>query len=200
MEKRVDIWKERNARSEAALKATYEFKNDKAPVIVVDCNYWSFGDLETAIPQDYYTNPESAFRYQLEKIDWHWARKREVAAQYARLLADVAGLSLQSEKPWAQSAHWINSVILGEEHQLSRDDMMQELAKAGIETRPLFHPMHTLPMYCKQASGQQFPVAERLAARGLNLPSSALLEEDEIDHVCDQLTRILSKDTLIQPD
>ncbi len=37
----------------------------------MDTNYWTFGDLLDAIPADYYTNPASAFRYQMDKIDWH---------------------------------------------------------------------------------------------------------------------------------
>ena len=51
----------------------------------------------------------------------------------------------------------------------SRDRLRTELARHGIETRPLFHPVHTMPMYA--APGQRFAVAEDLAARGMNLPS-----------------------------
>ena len=70
---------------------------------------------------------------------------------------------------------------------------MARLAEAGVETRPFFYPMHTLPMYQGLALGQAFPVAERIAAGGVNLPSSASLSEDDIDFVCEQLIQTLQR-------
>jgi len=72
----------------------------------------------------------------------------------------------------------------------TRDQVMQELAETGVETRPFFHPMHTLPMYAT-TPGQRFPVAERLSAYGFNLPSSANLSESDIDYVCERLLQLV---------
>jgi uroporphyrinogen-III decarboxylase len=72
MEQILDKWKERNARSEAKLKKVYEFKNTEPAIVVVDCNYWTFGDLPEEIPDDHYTSPESAFKYQMEKVERHF--------------------------------------------------------------------------------------------------------------------------------
>jgi perosamine synthetase len=128
---------------------------------------------------------------QLEKAEWHISRRREIAAQYAQRLGEVPGITLQPEKPWARNVYWMSSVVLEERVPVTRDDFMARLADAGIETRPFFYPMHTLPMYRHLAQGQCFPVAERLAARGFNLPSSASLSEEDVDYICDQLIRIL---------
>ncbi len=57
----------------------------------------------------------------------------------------------------------------------------------NIDTRPLFPPMHQQPIY---DTGQQLPVAEGLAARGLSLPSSASLEDHEVDRVCEAIKNI----------
>ena len=57
---------------------------------------------------------------------------------------------------------------------------MEFLATRGIETRPFFHPAHTLPMY---ASGAAFPVAERLGVSGINLPSWPGLTEAQVDEI-----------------
>lgn len=72
MEQILDKWKDRNARSEAKLKKVYEFKNTEPAIVVVDCNYWTFGDLPEEIPDDHYTSPESAFKYQMEKVERHF--------------------------------------------------------------------------------------------------------------------------------
>jgi perosamine synthetase len=128
---------------------------------------------------------------QLEKIDWHIARRREIAAQYAYHLDGLPGITLQPEKPWARNVYWMTSVVLDGQIWPSRETVMAKLAKAGIETRPFFYPMHTLPMYQDVAQGQRFPAADRLAAQGINLPSSATLTEKDVVFICDELCQIL---------
>lgn len=71
MENVQDKWKERVERSEEKLSLAYRFENKESPIVIVDTNYWTFGDLLDVIPADYYTNPASAFRYQMDKIEWH---------------------------------------------------------------------------------------------------------------------------------
>ena len=127
---------------------------------------------------------------QLEKIDWHIARRREIANQYAHHLGGLPGFTLQPEKPWARNVYWMTSVVLDGQIRDSREAVMARLAKVGIETRPFFYPMHTLPMYQDLARKQHFPIADYLAARGLNLPSSSTLTEKEVVFVCDQLRQI----------
>lgn len=127
---------------------------------------------------------------QLEKVNWHVTRRREIATQYARCLGDVPGVRFQAEKPWARNVYWMTSVVLDEQWP-DRDLVMEKLADAGIETRPFFYPMHTLPIYCKSARGQGYPISEKVAARGINLPSSAKLTEEDVGYICDQLIRIL---------
>jgi perosamine synthetase len=139
------------------------------------------------------TNIEAAIGLaQLEKVDWHIKRRREIATQYTKLLSKVPGVSYQQEKHWARSVFWIYSIVIDNDLQLERDSLMERLAKAGIETRPFFYPMHVLPMYKGLADGQTYPIAEKLSSRGINLPSSALLLDEDIEYVCDQIIKILS--------
>ncbi len=72
MEHVLDKWQVRIKRSEAELANAFQFKNKKAPVVIVDTNYWTFGDLADDIPSDHYTDPASAFRYQMDKIERHF--------------------------------------------------------------------------------------------------------------------------------
>lgn len=139
------------------------------------------------------TNIEAAIGLgQIERIDWHTARRRETAEWYRKHLGDFPQFTLSPEASWARNAYWINCVLLAEDFPLGRDAVMVELAKAGIETRPFFYPMHTLPMYQETAAGQQFPVAESLARRGFNVPSSATLTEEEVAYVCHALIDLAS--------
>lgn len=132
---------------------------------------------------------------QVEKADWHIARRREIAKRYARHLTEVSGISLQTEKVWARNVYWMTSIVLGEELPVSRDFVMTELAKVGVETRPFFYPMHRLPPYKNLAREQDYPVADHISARGISLPSSATLSKEDVVFVCNQIIRILEKNS-----
>ena len=54
---------------------------------------------------------------------------------------------------------------------------MQELREAGIDARPFFHPLHTMPPY-KQS--QSYPTAEELSRKGVCLPSASVLAKEQI--------------------
>jgi len=72
MEKTLEKWRPRMERAEAELAAAFRFKNDRAAVVVVDANYWTFGDRMDEIPEDYYSDPASAFRCETAKIERHF--------------------------------------------------------------------------------------------------------------------------------
>jgi perosamine synthetase len=134
------------------------------------------------------TNIEAAIGLaQLEQIEWHLTRRREIAGWYSEELGDEAGVTLSPEEPWARSSFWIMCALLDEERFGPRDQVMASLATAGVETRPFFYPLHTLPMFRGMAGRGRFPVAEGLALRGLNLPSSAAITRGEVEYVCAQL-------------
>jgi perosamine synthetase len=130
---------------------------------------------------------------QLEKIDHRLARRREIADRYRAKLRRIPGIRIQPEKDWARNVYWMTSAVLDENLPINRDDLMALLAEAGIETRPFFFPMHTLPMYQDAASDLSFPVADRLSKNGLNLPSFAALSNENVDYVCNQIIRIIER-------
>jgi len=134
------------------------------------------------------TNIEAAIGLaQLERIDWHLARRREIAGWYREELGAEEGIELSPEEPWARSAFWIACAVLDEDRFGARDGVMSALDEAGIETRPFFYPLHTLPMYREANAGKDFPVAEDLARRGVNLPSSATLTREDVARVAARL-------------
>jgi len=129
---------------------------------------------------------------QLERIDWHLGRHRENARWYLEELGLLPALQLSPEAEWARSSFWMASAVLDEGAAVKRDDVLAALADRGVETRPFFPPMHTLPIYAERCCGERFPVAERLAARGFNLPSSATLSRDDVAFVAAALRELVS--------
>lgn len=114
---------------------------------------------------------------QLERVGDVLVRKRTIAARYASALANVPGVAFQEEAPWAHNVWWMVSILVDPS---LRDPLMEHLKENGVDTRPFFHPAHTLPMYRREES---FPVAERLGASGINLPSAPTLTDVQIDRI-----------------
>ena len=122
---------------------------------------------------------------QLNKIEQIIEEKRRVAHTYHRYLGDIPGLQLPVELEWARNVYWMYAITVNPEFGLTRDQLAQKLAQAGIETRTFFCPMNQQP--CLQEipgfrSGP-LPVADKLWETGLYLPSTHTLDEESIHKI-----------------
>ena len=123
---------------------------------------------------------------QLEQIDQFLEKRFQLADQYRRCLEPLADfLELPSEQPWARHAFWSYVVVLRDSVRLTRDDFMQRLQDDGIETRPVFYPMHVLPPY--REPNASYPVADRISSRGISLPMHGLLTEEDVSYIAERL-------------
>jgi perosamine synthetase len=126
---------------------------------------------------------------QLEQIDRYTAHHRRVADWYAHYLSPLAeAIALPREEAWAKHAYWLYTVVLGPAIAASRDEVMAGLAEAGIETRPVFYPMHVMEPFFEE--GACYPVAERLSAQGLSLPTHIRLTEEDVAYIAGHLLRL----------
>lgn len=129
---------------------------------------------------------------QLEKINWHLKRRREVANLYYKYLKKLNKyIELPIEKSWAKHSFWMFTILLRKPLRISRYKFMAELQKVGIETRPIFYPLHILPPYRKKRQINRFPVADDIAKRGVSLPTYAFLTEKEIVFICNKIRDLL---------
>jgi perosamine synthetase len=132
---------------------------------------------------------------QMERIEALIARKRAIAAQYAAELADVPGLCLQPERGGSTSVFWMVSILVDEHFPLERDGLLLALREEGIDSRPFFHPLDTLPPYLQATP---CPVALDLSRRGLNLPSSPKLTESQVARICAVLRKLAGRQVAAQ--
>lgn len=116
---------------------------------------------------------------QLERLPEILARRREIVDRYrSNLLSST--ITLQGGE---RSSGWVCAVLLPE--GVDRDSVAARLYDQGVETRPFFEPLHTLPPYI-DCEGK-CPAAESIARRGLCLPTHTLLSDNDIDYVCGRL-------------
>jgi perosamine synthetase len=121
---------------------------------------------------------------QLERADEFIAKKRALAGRYTQGLKGLP-VTLHQEAPDTVHSYWMVTLLVsGPDH---RDRLRAHLAQAGIETRPIFYPVHTMPMYADKY--QRHPVAEDIGWRGINLPSWPGLSTDQTDKICGEISR-----------
>jgi perosamine synthetase len=115
---------------------------------------------------------------QLERIEDIIKRKIAIAHTYRRKLE---GVPVHFHQCAANTKHtfWMCSILT--ENASDREPLREHLKAYGIETRPLLFPVHTMPIYPGQPG--DFPVAEDLSARGINLPSYPGLNDNDIDYI-----------------
>lgn len=124
---------------------------------------------------------------QMEQLPRFIERKREIARTYAEALADTPGVRIMGEADWAFSNFWLYTVLV-DEARFGRDSrsLMRELGNNRIESRPLWCPMHMLPIYSKaQVIGGS--VAESLYRDALSLPCSVSVSDEDIGTVVESL-------------
>lgn len=127
---------------------------------------------------------------QLEKIDEHIASRRKVASWYKEEFAGCEDyITFQTVTDNAESVWWMFSILLTDRVNIGRDELMEALKKEGIETRPLFYPMHQMPVY--EDANAQCPVCEKVASRGMNLPTHSLLTREDITRICDAVKKYI---------
>lgn len=121
---------------------------------------------------------------QIEQLDQFLACKLEIARLYRNSLVSVPGVTIPASLPELFNSYWAYSIItdfapLG----LTRDEFMKRLDGAGIETRPLFYPLHEMPPYRAYAGNREYPTTTALSANGLSLPSGVTLKVAELGYI-----------------
>ena len=121
---------------------------------------------------------------QLEQLPAFMARKLEIAARYDAAFAGRAEVQVPPRAAWAVPTCWLYSPRVGG----ARDAWIAALAAEQIEARPIWTPVHQMPMY-RDAPRLGGAIADRLAAEALSLPCSVGLTAEQQERVIAVLAR-----------
>lgn len=125
---------------------------------------------------------------QFEQIDTFIEQKRQIASWYKKYLKDLP-VDFHNEIGNVKHTYWMNSILV---KSIEIRDSLREFLKAkGIETRPTFYPLHTMPIYSQKY--EKHTVAEDIALRGINLPSYPALKETDIKDICEVIKEYYEK-------
>jgi pyridoxal phosphate-dependent aminotransferase EpsN len=120
----------------------------------------------------------SQLRVLPERVD----ARRAVFERYSQMLGKHACLEWMPEAPYGRSTHWLSVVLVDPQTGRTPAQIVDALAAEGIESRRVFRPLHTQPVfrgtkfYSHDERESAHGVCERLFETGVCLPSSSSLE------------------------
>ena len=126
---------------------------------------------------------------QLEQLGDFVEAKRAIAARYDAAFADLP-VGPAPAAAWAEPSHWLYSVLL-EHGGPDREAVLDALAAAGVEARPLWQPLHRQLPY-RSAARLGGDVSDDLYERGISLPSSVGLTDVQQEQVIEAMRSVLS--------
>ena len=151
-------------------------------------------------PMPYYLHKEIGYNYRMSNIcagigrgqmtvlDEHLAHHRHLCDRYVELFADVDGITVHTNPDErCDSNYWLNTILIdpkktGTDYEAVR----QHLEACNIESRPLWKPMHTQPVF-NGAPAYVNGVSEELFSIGLCLPSGPWVTDEDVERVAREI-------------
>lgn len=156
-------------------------------------------------------NTEIAFKYkissmqaalglgQMRRLDALIAQKREIFSWYKARLEGLNGVAINVEPSNVYNCFWMPTIVLDPGLGLTKYDLMEAYDKRGVDTRPFFTPLSTMPAFAEKPAAIRHAadnkVGDITSKHAINLPSSALTTEADVDYVCSVLNDILAQRT-----
>ena len=116
---------------------------------------------------------------QIDVVNEIIMKKIIIADWYREYLIDVP-VKMHCCHPKTFHSYWMVSILCNKAKH--RDHLRRYLRENGVETRPLFYPIHQMEIYSRP--NEKFPVSEEIAYRGINLPSYPDLSKDDVYQIC----------------
>ena len=123
---------------------------------------------------------------QFEQLDGFREKRKQIFSWYEKYLLTSSFFDLQTLFDGYESSYWLFTVRLKAHNLIERDNLVEKLAKLGIDTRPVFYPMSHMPpfkAYKKYLAG----VSDIISATGISLPTSVYLTEEDIIKISEEI-------------
>lgn len=125
---------------------------------------------------------------QLERLGELVAMKRTLFGWYRDELAGDARFTLNAEPPGTRNSYWMVTAVVAPEVPVRKTELIARLEAEGIDTRPFFHPLSSLPAYAHLPGAAEArarnTTAYSISDRGINLPSALSLTREDVATVC----------------
>jgi len=123
---------------------------------------------------------------QMEQVETLLQRRSDLQGWYTDKLGLDHRIELPKRRDWAEPVNWFYTILL--RRDFDRDRVVEQLKHDGIDTRPVFYPLHSMPPHAQEG---HFPIAEDISRRGLSLPTFASMGLSDVERVCAALLNAL---------
>lgn len=121
---------------------------------------------------------------QMKKMPERIITKKNICKKYDSLLSKIKGISIFNNN-YEDVAPCFYEVLCDK-----RDELIEFLKSKNIGARKFYPPLHSEPAYGINAS---FPITEEISSKGLWLPSSVLLTDEQIEYICSCIAEFCNK-------
>lgn len=151
-------------------------------------------------PMPFYLHKEIGYNYRMSNIcagigrgqmtilDEHLAHHKHLCDRYVELLGDVEGITVHTNPDdRCDSNYWLNTIIIDPKKTgTDYETVRLHLDACNIESRPLWKPMHTQPVF-SGAPSYVNGVSEDLFTMGLCLPSGPWVSDEDVERVAREI-------------
>lgn len=130
---------------------------------------------------------------QFERLNEFVSAKRNIAKTYNQTLNKISYFQTPEERKDMLNSYWLYTFMVNPSAPFNRDELIDYLSLQGIETRPVFFPMHQMPPYVNFGKPENLVVSIQLSACGISLPSSVNLTEVELNYICKSIIDFVNK-------
>ena len=123
---------------------------------------------------------------QFERLDEFVAAKIKTANFYNELFSSTGYFEIPVKNEKIINSYWLYTCMVKPDAPFTRNELIDFLGQKGVETRPVFFPMHIMPPYTSFTK-VQLPLSVSLSERGISFPSSVSLTDLELNHISDVL-------------
>jgi perosamine synthetase len=135
---------------------------------------------------------------QFERLDDFVSAKRRIAKSYNEALGISKYFQLPNEEINTINSYWLYTCLITSNSLFNRDELINYLNSMGIETRPVFYPLHLMPPYYKFGNIDDLKCSLDIAQRGISLPSSVNLTEIELAYICNTIHNFINRFDLLK--
>ncbi|MEG2061813.1 MAG: aminotransferase class I/II-fold pyridoxal phosphate-dependent enzyme [Alistipes sp.] len=157
-------------------------------------------------PFPYYQHEKIGYNYRMSNIcagigrgqmfvlEEHIAHHRHVHDLYEKAFAQMDGITLHSNPDARFDAnYWLSTILIDKQITgFDYEELRVALDAQGIETRPLWKPMHLQPVFAKNPSYTD-GTSEYLFNRGLCIPAGPCVTDDDVAYIVDAIKSCIKK-------
>jgi perosamine synthetase len=129
---------------------------------------------------------------QFEQLNLFVNKKIQIASKYTDCLKKYTYFQTPTQNKDIKNSYWLYTFLILKNAPFTRDDFAKYLNENQIETRPVFYTLDEMPPYKKFIKSKNLTNSVYVSKNGISLPSSVMLLDEEVEHICNVIDDFIS--------